>query len=132
MKTYFAALINKSMASENSKLAKKLLRDLKKSLRMPNSNLHFKEHNTFIFLAADNPLKRPLGQESIEKIEANMKLHLKEYYLEYKSNLQKHLKAKQELKETAQIVKEFLEEIDPKLPEIFNIRLRKAISELPE
>jgi putative ABC transport system ATP-binding protein len=132
MKTYFAALINKSMASENSKLAKKLLRDLKKSLRMPNSNLHFKEHNTFIFLAADNPLKKPLGQESIEKIEANMKLHLKEYYLEYKSNLQKHLKAKQELKETAQIVKEFLEEIDPKLPEVFNARLKKAVSELPK
>jgi putative ABC transport system ATP-binding protein len=73
-----------------------------------------------------------LGQESIEKIEANMKLHLKEYYLEYKSNLQKYLKTKQELKETAQIVKEFLEEIDPKLPEMFNTRLRKAISELPE
>jgi len=132
MKTYFAALINKSVAPENAKLAKRLLGDLKKSLRIPNSSLHFKEHNTFIFIAAENPLKKPLDQEDIEKIEARVKRHLKDYYLEYKSNLQKHLKTKQELKETAQIVKEFLEEIDPKLPEIFNIRLRKAISELPE
>jgi len=132
MKTYFAALINKSMVSENSKLANKLLGELKKSLKIPNSNLHFKEHNTFIFLAADNPLKKPLGQEAIEKIEANMKRHLRKYYLEFKSDLQKHLKTKQELKQTSQIVKEFLEEIDPKLPEIFNTRLRKAISELPE
>lgn len=132
MKTYFAALINKSVASENSKLAKKLLRDLKKSLKIPNSNLHFKEHNTFIFLAADTPLKKPLDQEAIEKIEDKMKKHLKEYYLAYKSNLQKQLKTKQELKETAQIVKEFLHVIDPKLPEIFSTRLRKAVSELPE
>ena len=132
MKTYFAALINKSVASENSKLAKKMIRDLKKSLKIPYSNLHFKEHNTFIFLAADDPLRKPLGQEAIEKIEAKVKRRLKEYYLEYKSNLQKHLETKQELKETAHIVKEFLEEIDLKLPEIFNIRLRKAMLELPE
>jgi putative ABC transport system ATP-binding protein len=132
MKAYFAALINKSVAPENSKLTKKLLSDLKKSLKIPNSNLHFKEHNAFIFLAADNPLKKPLDQEAIEEIEAKIRRHLKEYYHEYESNLQKQLKTKQELKETAQIVKEFLEEIDPKLPEIFNIRLSKAISELLE
>jgi putative ABC transport system ATP-binding protein len=132
MKTYFAALINKSTTSENSKLAKRLLKDLKKSLKIPNSNLHFKEHNTFIFLAGDNPVKKPLDQEDIEKIEAKMKKHLEEYYLAYKSNLQKQLKTKQELKETAQIVKEFLHVIDPKLPEVFSTRLRKAVSELPE
>jgi len=132
MKTYFAALINKSVASENSKLAKKMTRDLKKSLKIPYSNLHFKEHNTFIFLAADDLLKKPLDQEAIEKIEAKVKRHLKEYYLEYKSNLQKHLETKQELKETVHIVKEFLEEIDLKLSETFSIRLRKAMLELPE
>jgi putative ABC transport system ATP-binding protein len=132
MKTFFAALISKSVAPENSKLIKKLLRDLKKSLKIPNSNLRFKEHNTFIFLAAENPLRKPLDQEEIEKIETKMRNHLKQYYHEYESNLQKHLKTKQELKETAQIVKEFLEEIDPKLPEVFISRLRKAISELPK
>ncbi len=62
MKTYFAALINKSVASENSKLAKKLIRDLKKSLKSPDSNLPFKEHNTVIFLAAPDPPQKPLDQ----------------------------------------------------------------------
>jgi putative ABC transport system ATP-binding protein len=132
MKTYFAALINKPTASENSKLSKKLLNDLKKSLRIPNSNLHFKEHNTFIFWAAETPLKKNLNQKDTGKIEAKTALHLKQYYLNYKDNLQKYLKTKQELKETAQIVKDFLKEIDPKLPEEFNSRLGAAISELPE
>jgi len=132
LKTYFAALINKSTTSENSKLSKRLLKDLKKALKIPSSNLHFKEHNTFIFLAGDNPLKKPLDQEEIEKVEAKMKKHLKGYYLSYKTNLQKQLKTKQELKETSQIVKEFLQVINPKLPEVFSSRLRKAVSELPE
>jgi putative ABC transport system ATP-binding protein len=132
MKAYFAALINKSSTSRNSRLAKKLLSGFKKSLKTPNSNLHFKEHNTFIFLAADTPLKTPLSQGVIEQTEANVNRHLSEYYLEYKSDLQKHLTTRQELKETSQIARDFLEEIDPKLAETFSVRLRKALSELPE
>jgi len=132
MKTYFAALINKSSTSDNSKLTKKLQNDLKKLLKISSSSLSFKEHNTFVFLAANNPLKNPLDQETIEKTEARISHHLGEYYLNHKSNLRKYLETKQELRETAQIVKEFLEEIDPKLPDVFNSRLRKATSELPE
>ena len=130
MKAYFAALINGSVTSENSKLAKRLLRDLKTPLKIPNSNLHFKEHNTFVFLAAHNALKTPLDQGTIEEIEANMKRHLEEYYVRHKSDLQKHLKARQELRETSQIARDFLKEIDPKLPETFSARLREALSEL--
>ena len=73
-----------------------------------------------------------MDQETIEKTENRISHHLGEYYLNHKSNLRKYLETKQELRETAQIVKEFLEEIDPKLPEAFNSRLRKATSELPE
>jgi len=131
MKTYFAALINRSTAPENSKLTKKLLNDLKTSLKTSNSNLHFKEHNSFIFLAAENNLKKPIDQKTIEKTEAKILGHLKNYYFNHKTNLQKHLKTKQELRETAQIVRDFLKEIDPKLPDEFNSRLRKAVSELP-
>ncbi len=130
MKTYFSALINKSTASENSKLFKKLLNDLK-ILKMPSSSLHIKEHNTFVFLTAENSLKKPLDQEIMEDTEANFALHLKEYYSNYRVNLQKRLGTNQELKETAQIVKEFLKEINPELPNIFNSKLRKSISEVP-
>ncbi len=130
MKTYFSALINKSTASENSKLFKKLLNDLK-ILKIPSSSLHIKEHNTFVFLTAENSLKKPLDQEIMEDTEANFALHLKEYYSNYRVNLQKRLGTNQELKETAQIVKEFLKEINPELPNIFNSKLRKSISEVP-
>ncbi len=41
------------------------------------------------------------------------------------------MKTKQELKETAQIVKDFLEEIDPDLPKVFNLRLKKVMLDLP-
>jgi putative ABC transport system ATP-binding protein len=130
MKTYFAALINKSTVSDNSKLFKKLLNDLK-ILKIPRSSLHIKEHNTFVFLAAENSLKKPLDQEIMENTEAKFARHLKEYYFNYRVNLQKRLKTNQELKETAQIVKEFVKEINPELPSIFNSKLRKSISEMP-
>jgi len=45
--------------------------------------------------------------------------------------LKKKLKNSRELKETSHIVGTFLKEIDPKLQKVFNIQLRKQLSELP-
>lgn len=131
MKAYFSALIDKSVPSENSKLAKNLIKDLKKTLKTPKSSINFKEHNTFIFLAADKPLEKPFSPEILKEIQSRIHLRLQEYYIKNKSKLQKHLKDKRELKETSQIVKNFLKEIDPKLEKVFDLRLKKLISELP-
>lgn len=131
MKAYFAALIDKSASPENTKLARKLQRELKNNLKIPGSNVNCNEHNAFIFLGAERPHKKPFEPKTAENIEAILSKRLNEYYLNNKSNLQKYLKTKQELKETAQIVKDFLEEIDPKLPKAFNLRLKKVISDLP-
>jgi len=131
MKVYFAALIDKSISPENSKLARRLQRDLKKNLKIPSSSVTCKVHNAFIFLGAQKTDKKPFEPKTAENIEAIVSRRLDEYYLGNKSNLQKHLKIKQELKETAQIIKDFLEEIDPKLPKVFNLRLRKVMSDLP-
>ena len=131
MKAYFSALIDKSVPSENSKLAKNLIKDLKKTLKTPKSSVNFKEHNAFIFLAADKPLEKPFGPEILKEIQSRIHLRLQEYYIKNKSKLQKHLKGKRELKETSQIVKNFLKEIDPKLEKVFDLRLKKLISELP-
>ncbi len=132
MKTYFAALINRSTAPENTKLTKRLLRDLKGLLKIPSSRLHLKEHNTFVFWTAEKRLNKPLDQKTIENTETKIAKRLKVYYKNHNVNLQKHLKTKQELKETAQIVKDFLKEIDPNLPDEFDSKLSKAISELPK
>ena len=45
--------------------------------------------------------------------------------------LEKKLNNSRELKETSHIVGAFLKEIDPKLQKVFNVQLRKQLSELP-
>lgn len=131
MKAYFSALIDKSVPSENSKLANNLIKHLKKTLKTPESSINFKEHNAFIFLAADKPLEEPFSPKTLKEIQSRIHLRLQEYYTKNKSKLRKNLKGKRELKETSQIVKSFLKEIDPKLEKVFDLRLEKLISELP-
>jgi len=131
MKAYFSALIDKSVPSENSKLAKNLIKDLKKLLKTSKSGINLKEHNAFIFLAADKPMEKPFDPKLLEEIQGKLNLRLRGYYIKNKSRLQKDLKSKRELKETAQIVKNFLKTIDPNLEKVFALRLKKQISELP-
>ena len=131
MKAYFSALIDKSVLSENSKLVKNLIKNLKKSLKTSKSNVNFKEHNTFIFLVAEKPMEKLLDPKVIEEIQDKINLHLREYYNKSKIRLQKNLKSKRELKETSQIVKNFLKEIDPNFEKVFDLRLKTRISELP-
>ena len=130
MKVYFSALIDKSVSAENSKLSRKLQRDLKKNLKISGSKVNCNVHNAFIFLGAEKNIKKPFDPKTAENIEATISKRLSGYYSNNKSNLQKYLKTKQELKETSQIIKDFLEEIDPKLPKVFNLRLRKVMSDL--
>jgi putative ABC transport system ATP-binding protein len=130
MKAFFAALIDKSVP-ENSKLTKRLQKDLKKNRKLSNSTVNCKIHNTFIFMGAQSTDKKSFNPKTIEDVETTVSKRLNEYYESNKANLQKHLKTKQELKETAQIVKDFLEEIDPKLSKVFNLELKKVITNLP-
>jgi putative ABC transport system ATP-binding protein len=131
MKAYFSALIDKSVPSENSKLSRNLIKDLKKLLKTSKSSVNLKEHNAFIFLGADKPVEKPFDPKIIEEIQGRIHLRLQEYYTKNKSRLQKDLKGKRELKETSQIVENFLKEIDPKLQRVFDSRLKRQISDLP-
>jgi putative ABC transport system ATP-binding protein len=131
MKAYFSALIDKFVPSENSKLSKNLIKDLKKLLKTPKSSINLKEHNAFIFIGADKPIEKPFNPKIIEEIQGKLHLRLQGYYAKNKSRLQKDLKGMRELKETSQVVKNFLKEIDPRLPKVFDLRLKKQISELP-
>ena len=131
MKAYFAALIDRSVAQENSKLSRKLQRDLKKKLKVPKSKVNCKIHNSFIFLKAERNNKKPLEPKTAEDAETMLSKHLDQYYSKNSFNLQKTLKSKQELNETAQIVEDFLHEIDPRLSKAFSLRLRNVVSNLP-
>ena len=131
MKIYLSALIDKSVSTDNLKMAKKLESDLKNNLKTPTSSINSNMHNAFVFLGAEKTHKEPFDPKTIENIETIISKRLSRYYLNNKSTLQKQLKSKQELKETAQIVKDFLEEIDPNLPKVFNFRLKKVMLDLP-
>ena len=129
MKAYFGSLIDKSVSTQNLKLADKLQNELKKNFK--KSIMNKKEHNTFLFLGLEKNLEKPFEPASLEKIENKLETLLQDYYNKNKTKLKKLLKDKQELKETSQIVKEFLKEIDQKLPKTFELSLKKLLSDLP-
>jgi putative ABC transport system ATP-binding protein len=132
MKVYVAALIDKSLRSNNSKLQKQLATEVKKSLKTPRSAVTSQELNTFIFLSGKKPLRKKIASKIVEKIEKEgpHKLFAK-YYRNNRSKLQKQLRKKQELRETSKIVKDFIEEIDPNIAKAFEANLRKISEELP-
>ena len=131
MKAYYSALIDKSTPSENAKLSKNLAATLKRNLKTRKSKIQRKEFNTFIFLSAEKKVQQILDSDTIEQTQKRLQKQLQQYYLKNRSKLEKKLKNSRELKETSHIVGTFLKEIDPKLQKVFNIELKKHLSELP-
>ena len=131
MKAYYSALIDKSAPSENAKLSKKLAATLKRNLKTRKSKIQRKEFNTFIFLSAEKQVQKTIDSKTIEQTQEKLQKQLQQYYTKNRSKLEKKLKNSRELKETSQIVGTFLKEIDPKLQKVFNIQLKKQLSELP-
>lgn len=131
MKAYYSALIDKSTPTENTKLLKNLAVTIKRNLKTRKSKIQRKEFNTFIFLSAEKQLQKTLDPTTIEYTQKRLQKQLQKYYIKNRSKLEKHLKNSRELKETSQIVGTFLKEIDPQLQKVFNIQLKKHLSELP-
>jgi len=130
MKAYYSALIDKSTPPENAKLSKNLSAILKSNLKTRKSKTQRKEFNTFIFLSAEKQLQKTLDSKTLEKTQKELQKQLQQYYMKNQSKLEKKLKNSRELKETSQIVGTFLREIDPKVQKVFNIELKKQLSEL--
>jgi putative ABC transport system ATP-binding protein len=130
MKAYYSALIDKSAVSENAKLSKNLSVTLKRNLTR-KSKVQRKEFNTFLFLSAEKQLQKTLDSKTIEQTQEQLQKRLQKYYIKNRSKLERKLKNSRELKETSQIVGTFLKEMNPKLQKVFNIQLRKHLSELP-
>ncbi|MEJ2271408.1 MAG: ABC transporter ATP-binding protein [Candidatus Bathyarchaeota archaeon] len=129
MNAYFGALIDKSISKQNSQLADEIEKEFKKKIKKISVNK--KENNTFLFLGVEKNLEKPISTETFEKIENRISFLLQDYYNKNKTKLKKLLKEKQELRETSEIVKDFLKVIDPKLPKTFEINLKKLLSDLP-
>ena len=129
MKAYFGAIIDKTDSKLNSKLVDSIQKEFKKNLK--KSTVNKKEHNTFLFMRAEKSLEKSLELTTLEKTEKKINQILQEYHLKNKRKLKKILRDKQELKETSQIVKEFLKIVDQRLPKTFDLSFKKLLSDLP-
>jgi putative ABC transport system ATP-binding protein len=131
MKAYISALIDVSIPAETSKLAKNLIKGVQKTLKTSKSQIKMKQHNALIFVTADKSFDKSLTPIILEELKSTIDRQLQVYYRKNTSKLQRALKNKRELKETSQIVKNFLKEIDPNLEKLFDLQLKKLITELP-
>jgi len=130
MKVYVAGLIDKSLRSTNAKLQKKLVYDCRKILRAPRKSISSQELNSFIVLSGEKD--GVLDQKVVKEIETGRLYNrFRKYYADNKSRLQQQLKNNQELRETSNIVKDFIKEVDPNLVKHFDSQLKKIIKELP-
>ncbi|MFX0200211.1 MAG: ABC transporter ATP-binding protein [Candidatus Hodarchaeota archaeon] len=132
MKVYTAGLIDKSLRSINATLQKQLASDYRKTLRIPRSAVSSQELNTFIILSGAKNGKGTFDPKYIKRIEqGRLFKRFRKYYNNNESKLQRALKNNQELRETSQIVKDFIKEIDPNLTKSFDAHLKKVITDLP-
>lgn len=131
MKAYISALIDVSTPAETSKLAKNLIKGVQKTLQIPKSQINMKQHNALLFIAADKSVEKTWNPLLLTELQSAISRQLQAYYNKNTVKLQRALKNKRELKETSQIVKNFLREIDPNLDKVFDLHLKQLITELP-
>lgn len=131
VKVYTAALIDKPLRSINHNLRKKITSDLKKHLKIRKDAVISQELNTFLLASGRNG-KSGFNPQIVDKIEKGAILkRFTQYYNKNESRFRNYMKNNQELYETAQIVKDFIREIDSSLPRKFDQQLKKINSDLP-
>jgi putative ABC transport system ATP-binding protein len=130
MKVYAAGLIDKSLRAINKKLQKKLVSNCRKILHASSKAMFSQELNSFIVLSGEK--NAAVKQKAVDEIE-KVKLYnvFRKYYADNKSRLQKQLKDNQELRETSNIVKDFIKEVDSNLVKHFDAQMKKIVKELP-
>jgi len=130
MKVYAAGLIDKSLRATNAKLRKKLVSDCRRILHVRSKAMSSQELNSFIVLAGEK--NAVVSQKVVDEIEKGSLYGVfRKYYADNKSRLQKQLKENQELRETSNIVKDFIKEVDLNLVKHFDAQLKKIVKELP-
>ncbi len=131
MKVYTAALIDKPLRSINGELRKNVASDLRKILRVRRGIITTQELNTFIFVSGEKK-NGTFSSNLVEEVEKKaIYKRFAKYYKNNESRFRQHLTNNQELRETSQIVKNFIREIDTSLPKKLDQQLKKINNELP-
>ncbi|MHA2305429.1 MAG: ATP-binding cassette domain-containing protein, partial [Candidatus Hodarchaeales archaeon] len=133
VKVYTGALIDKPLRSINSNLQISIASDLKKYLKIRSDAVASQELNTFILASGQKNGTGEFDSQLIEKIEkGKIQKRFTQYYNKNEKRFRNYMKNNQELRETAQIVKDFIREIDSALPNKFETQLNKINSDLPK
>lgn len=129
-----SGLINKPLRAKNRSFAKKLTKNLQKTLKTSKEKVNSQELNTFLILTATVDDGLSLDDSELSGIESEVIVN--PFCSYYKKNIEKHYRSKfrkdRELKETSSIVRTFLKSVDPALVKEFNARLEKIHQELPK
>ncbi|MHA1513336.1 MAG: ABC transporter ATP-binding protein [Candidatus Hodarchaeales archaeon] len=132
MKVYTAALIDKPLRIQNEVLQQKISSDLKKALKVSKNAIVSQELNSFIFISGQKP-NGSYDPNLVEKIEKGKAFkRFSKYNKKNESRFRNYLKGNQELKETSQIVKNFIKEIDSSLPKTLDKKLKEINNDLPK
>ena len=130
MKVYTAALINKPSRQRNRELENKISSELRRAISAKSSQISSQELNTFLFVSGSkNGHFNPAIVDKVEK--GSLRRIFEDYYKRNESRFQRYLKSNQELHETSQIIKNFVQEIDPSLGKRLVTNLEKLHNELP-
>lgn len=131
MRVYAAAMLDKSSSSNNVKLHRQFASEFKKILHVPSNAISTKELNTFLFFSAKRNSNEP-SSNTLQTIEKGPVFALlKKYYTETKISRQEYLRNKQELRETYQIIEDFMREIDVKIIRAFDSHMSKIFKDIP-
>ena len=132
MKVYTAALIDKPLRSINEELRKNVASDLRKILHTHRGAVTSQELNTFIFVSGEKK-NGTFSPSLIEKVEkGSIHKRFSKYNKRNEARFRQHLRDNQELRETSQIVKNFIREIDSSLPKKLDQQLKKINTDLPK
>ncbi len=133
MKVYTAAIIDKPQRSVNSRLRKKVASELRKALHTSSKNIASQELNSFVFVSGVKNGKNSFNKDLIERVEKGLlKKQLIKYYRKNEARFKSKLNNNQEIRETSQIIKNFVKDIDSNLPRRLDSQLSKINSDLPE
>ena len=133
MSTIFASgLIEKSFRAINKEFGKKAENNLRHIIKADKKRSQFQELNSFLVIMSQT--NHDIPDKRILEIEKKSFYELFKNYNDknIEKFLTKRLKKDKELKETSEIVLDFLSEIDPSYKETFNKKVTKLYQNLPE
>ena len=133
MSTIFASgLIEKSFRNINKEFGKKAENSLRHIIKANKKNSQFQELNTFLVIMSQS--NQLITNERILEVEKKSFFELFKNYNDVyiEKFLSKRLKKDKELKETSEIVLDFLNEIDTSYRKNFNQKIIKLYQDLPE